>query len=78
MKIFLLCVLCFCVGLFSGVVISSCKGKQNTRQYRNSKKRKGAAYRRVKQKRNMTTSPIDAGITEEQMVEWKKSGMKLH
>ena len=72
MKIFLLCILCLCLGLFSGVVIGSHKGRPRMRQYRGSKKKASAVYR-IRQKKKITSSPSD-----EKLKEWSEKGLKTH
>ena len=80
MKIFLLCILCLCVGLLSGVMIGIHKGKQTTRQYRGSKKRPGAAYRvRMKKKRSGSVKKdLKTVPSDEVLKEWAEKGLKTH
>ena len=77
MKIFLLCILCLCVGLFSGVVIGSHKGKPRTRQYRGGKKKASAAYR-IRQKKKRLAKEITNAPSDEQMKGWAEKGLRTH
>ena len=72
MKIILLCVLSFCVGLFSGVMLGPHKVKQGTRQYnRHSKKRR----KKINLNREITTAP---NLTKEQAEEWERKRLTSH